>query len=86
MHLNISCAIDIRIITLEYFSTFFKEIGELSTLYEFSCPSSGCEWKTLDQKLQVPRAKHVAFLIDSSFFNCKQNNSTMKRNNTEIQV
>ena len=62
----------------------FKGIGELSTLYEVTCPISGCEWRVLDQHLQVPRAKHVAFLVDNSVFNCKDHATVTKRNNTEI--
>ena len=59
------------------FTFFFKGSGELSTLHQFTCPSSGCVWTVLEQQLQVPRAKHVAFLIDNSAFNCKQQgNST----------
>ena len=59
------------------FTFFFKGSGEISTLHQFTCPSSGCVWTVLEQQLQVPRAKHVAFLIDNSAFNCKQQgNST----------
>jgi hypothetical protein len=61
------------------FTFFFKGSGELSTLHQFTCPSSGCVWTVLEQQLQVPRAKHVAFLIDNSVFNCKQ-----QGNSTEI--
>ena len=65
------------LITLKIFLPFFKGSGELSTLHQFTCPSSGCVWTVLEQQLQVPRAKHVAFLIDNSVFNCKQQgNST----------
>ena len=64
----------------------FKGIGELSTLHEVTCPISGCKWRVLDQQLQVPRAKHVAFLVDNSVFNCKNHATATKRNSTEISV
>jgi len=57
---------------------YSKGIGEMSTLYELTCPSSGCQWSLLDQKLQVPRCKHVAFLIYDTVFDCdKRQNGTI---------
>ena len=51
---------------------YSKGTGELSSLYELTCPASGCQWNLLEQQLQVPRAKHVAFLIYDDIFDCTE--------------
>ena len=59
---------------------YSKGTGELSSLWEFTCPNAGseCQWNLLDQKLQVPRAKHVGFLINDNIFNCTNTKSSKK--------
>lgn len=44
-----------------------------ATIYELTCPlDTGCQWKTLEQKLKVARNAHVAFLThDNPNFDCK---------------
>ncbi len=57
---------------------YSKGIGEVPYLYEVTFPESGMIWRRLDQALQVPRAKHVAFLIYENMADCTQNrNSTL---------
>lgn len=51
---------------------YSKGMGELNTVYELTCPASGCQWVLLDQKLSVARAKHVAFMIYDKMANCTQ--------------
>ena len=34
-----------------------------SSIYELVCPQSGCLWKELEQKLQVPRMNHVSTML-----------------------
>ena len=56
---------------------YSKSNGDLNNLLELTCPSSGCQWKILKPELQVPRAKHVSFLIYDHTFDCNiPSNST----------
>ena len=55
---------------------YSKGVGELNSVMELTCPSSGCQWTVLEPKLQVPRAKHAAFLVFDFMFDCSKSNST----------